>query len=72
MKLHEKTSRSLVKTITYRLTIIVSQSIIVQFITRDIVTTVSIVSISNIIATILYFLHERIWNSIHWGKIIKK
>lgn len=72
MKLHEKHERTLLKTVTYRIGIIITQTIIVYFITRQPLETLSIVSVSNIVATCFYYLHERFWNSISYGKVVKK
>lgn len=72
MKLHEKQERTLLKTLTYRIAIIISQTTIVYLITKEPMETFSIVSISNVVATIVYYLHERFWNSISFGKVVKK
>jgi uncharacterized membrane protein len=68
MAFHENHSRSLVKTITYRVLIIVSNSIIVYLLTRRVDMTVAFITTTNIASTVLYFLHERAWNRVHWGK----
>jgi adenylylsulfate kinase len=68
MAFHENHSRSLVKTITYRVLIIVSNSIIVYLLTRRVDMTVAFITTTNIARTVLYFLHERAWNRVHWGK----
>lgn len=67
-KFSENISRSLVKSISFRLLIIISDSIIIFSISHRLDVTVSIILFSNLASTILYFTHERIWNSIHWGK----
>lgn len=68
MKHFEHVKRSLAKTITYRLLIVVATFIVIYMMTGDVETTTSITIISNIINTVLYYIHERIWNRIHWGK----
>lgn len=72
MTFYEHTSRSLVKTITYRVAIIISTLIILFGFTQDVSRTVEITGVTTISSTIIYFLHERIWNVIHWGKIKQK
>ncbi len=72
MKLHETTERSVVKAITYRGVIMVSDGIIIFAITHRFDATIAVIIASNFASTILYFLHERIWNKIHWGKVVKK
>lgn len=68
MAFHENHSRSIVKALTYRAIIIVSDAILIYAITENKTLTFSFIGISNIASTILYFVHERIWNDIHWGK----
>jgi uncharacterized membrane protein len=69
---HEHHSRSLVKTITYRVLIIISNGIVVYAATHEWRLTLNVMGISSVVSTIIYFLHERAWNSIHWGKIPAK
>ena len=64
----ENVSRSLVKSITFRILIILSDSIVIYLITKRFDTTVSLIIISNLASTVIYFIHERIWTKIHWGK----
>lgn len=56
--------RSLIKAITFRLLIIISDSFVIFFITHRVDVTLGIIFFSNIVSTILYFIHERIWNNI--------
>lgn len=66
---HSETSlRSLVKSISYRLVIIVSIFIISFLTTGDLGTTATITGITAITGTILYYLHERVWSVISWGR----
>jgi uncharacterized membrane protein len=69
MAFHEKHSRSIAKAFTYRLLIIIADSVIVFLLTRRWDLVAGFVIISNIYSTVLYFIHERIWNDIHWGKV---
>lgn len=68
MAFHENHSRSIVKTITYRLLIIVSNGIFLYMITDDADLTADFIGLTTIASTLLYFIHERMWNGIHWGK----
>jgi uncharacterized membrane protein len=43
-------------------------STIAYAITRDTEQTAMLVIISNVISIMVYFIHERAWNRIHWGK----
>ncbi|HUD19119.1 MAG TPA: DUF2061 domain-containing protein [Patescibacteria group bacterium] len=64
---HSTTSRSVVKTIVYRFLIICSDGIIIYALTHKVVLTLSVIGLSNIASTLLYFLHERAWSRITWG-----
>ncbi|MBA3724737.1 MAG: DUF2061 domain-containing protein [Candidatus Levybacteria bacterium] len=68
MKHFEHAKRSLVKTITYRILIVIATFIVVYMMTGDIEATGNITLITSIVNTVLYFFHERAWNKIHWGK----
>lgn len=71
-KVHEWHARSLIKTITYRFLIIVSNGVLVYILTGDTSFTYEVMAYSTIISTIIYYLHERVWNHIHWGRGHKK
>lgn len=68
MRIHETGVRSLAKALTFRLMVLLADSVIVYAITRRFDITLGVLIISNISSTILYFLHERIWNQIHWER----
>ena len=68
LKRHEHAYRSLAKTITYRITIT-----IVVFFTTLIVTgksgdALKVTGITAIISSIVYYVHERVWAHIAWGR----
>lgn len=67
-KFFENTKRSITKAVTFRLLILVSDSIIIFTITHRYDITLGVIFFSNFASTFLYFLHERFWNNIHWGK----
>ncbi len=64
----EKRSRSIIKALTYRLLSIIMDSLLAWAITHNAQQTIMLVLISNMISLLLYFVHERAWNRIHWGK----
>lgn len=68
VKFFEHTKRSIVKTVTYRLLIILSTFTIVFLTTKRLDLTIGITFSANVINTLLYYIHERVWNKIHWGK----
>jgi uncharacterized membrane protein len=61
-------SRSLAKSLTWRLVAIVSTFIIAYFMTGDLTFATSLTIISNIINFVLYYFHERIWLQVRWGR----
>ncbi len=63
--------RTVVKTITYRIVIVISIFIVTYITTGEIGDALAITSITAVTGTILYYIHERVWNSIHWGKTNK-
>lgn len=64
----EKIKRSLVKTISWRVIGTIDTVLITWLITRTLTIAFSIGAIELISKMILYFVHERIWNTIKWGK----
>jgi len=72
MKFYEIAKRSILKAITFRLVILIADSLIIFFLTHRYDVTIAVVLISNFSSTILYVAHERVWNKIHWGKNIEK
>ena len=66
--LSDTSRRSLVKTITWRVTgsgatFLISYAIAGNFAMAGTIAVVQLVS-----NTVLYFLHERVWNRIKWGR----
>lgn len=64
----ETRSRSLTKTVTWRLTGSGSTFLISWAITGNAAIAGTILGIHFITNTVLYYFHERIWNKIRWGK----
>jgi len=60
--------RSLFKAISYRLAIVILDFTAVYLLTKKTEAAISFVIISNIYTTVAYYLHERIWNRIDWGR----
>jgi uncharacterized membrane protein len=61
--------RSLVKTVSWRLTGSGATFGISYLISGNFVVAGSIAGIQLISNTILYFIHERVWNRIKWGRV---
>ena len=64
----ELKKRTLVKTMTWRVTASLTTFLIAWILTGDLLIGVSIGSIEAIAKIFLYYYHERIWNNISWAK----
>jgi len=67
-KYSEKPLRSVVKSVSWRIVGTIDTVVISWVITGKINTALSIGAIELITKMLLYFCHERIWNTIKWGK----
>lgn len=65
---YETSGRSLVKAITFRILVLMSDSMVIYGVTRQVDTTWKVVVASNLASTLIYYAHERLWNHAHWGK----
>ena len=63
---HQK--RSIVKTVSWRLTGTAATFLIAFIITGNFELASVIGSLQLVTNTILYYLHERLWNKITWGR----
>lgn len=66
--LNESPKRSLVKTISWRLTGSGATFLISWLISGNFAMAGTIAIIQLISNTILYYIHERLWNRVSWGK----
>ncbi|WP_346881022.1 DUF2061 domain-containing protein [uncultured Algibacter sp.] len=64
----EKPIRSIAKALSWRVIGTLDTLIVSYVLTGEISVAASIASIDFITKMILYFFHERAWNSIKWGK----
>ncbi|MCB9343088.1 MAG: DUF2061 domain-containing protein [Saprospiraceae bacterium] len=64
----ENMSRSALKAITWRIFGTMDTLLISFLITGKFLIALSIGAVELITKTLLYFMHERIWNRINWGK----
>ena len=78
-KLHPQThnatetlSRSILKTVSYRVAILILDFTSIYLLTGKVKIAFGFMLVSNIYTTIGYFLHERIWDRVKWGKVIYK
>jgi uncharacterized membrane protein len=64
----ESTKRSLAKTISWRVTGSGATFLITFLVSGDIKIAGTVALIQITANTLLYFLHERVWNKIKWGR----
>ena len=66
---YETLPRSFVKALVYRFLSISGTVLLSWIITRDVSETISITLAIQVFLVILYFVYERLWNKIQWGRI---
>ncbi len=64
----EQRARSLAKALTYRLMSIFIDYSVVFLITKEYETSLIITLITNAMSFLMYFMHERAWNRVKWGR----
>jgi uncharacterized membrane protein len=66
--MNDTKTRSLVKTVTWRVTGSGATFAISYIISGNVTIAGSIAIVQLVSNTVLYFLHERVWNKIKWGR----
>lgn len=66
--MNETAARSVVKTVSWRITGSAATFLISLAVLGDVTVSGTIAVIQLTFNTILYFVHERVWNSISWGR----
>ena len=66
----EYLTRSVVKAVSYRVIVVVADFVAVFFFTGRTDIALGFVVVSNIYTTGLYFLHERFWDRVAWGRAL--
>lgn len=64
----EKPLRSVIKALSWRLIGTIDTLVVSYVITGELLLASSIASIDFLTKLVLYFVHERVWNKITWGK----
>jgi len=64
----EHHKRSLAKTFGFLAIVIISDWLVAFIITHQVELSLSITFFSNLVSAIIYFIHERAWNRVHWGR----
>ncbi len=68
----EKAARSLVKSISWRITGTLDTMVIAFFVTGNVSMALSIGTVEVFTKMLLYYLHERAWNKAEFGRIEEK
>lgn len=63
----EKITRSILKTLSWRIIGTLDTVLITFLIVGELSTAISVGGVELITKMVLYFLHERAWNTIKWG-----
>jgi len=66
----ETLSRSLVKTLSYRIAILILDFTSIYLFTGKVKIALGFTLVSNVYSTLGFFIHERIWDKIKWGKLL--
>jgi uncharacterized membrane protein len=66
--MNDSNKRSLIKTVTWRIVGSGATLLIAWFMTDNITAASSIAAVQLVLNTILYYVHERTWNLIKWGR----
>ncbi|MFH1590505.1 MAG: DUF2061 domain-containing protein [archaeon] len=66
--MHDTHGRSIAKAITWRLTASLTTATVTFVLTGDFMLSIGVGSIAGLIKLFLYYIHERVWNRVRWGK----
>ena len=64
----DKPIRSIVKAISWRLIGTIDTMVVSYFVVADVKTASTIAGVDFLTKMVLYFFHERLWNTIKWGR----
>lgn len=67
-KKSDRPLRSVIKALSWRLIGTIDTLLVSYLLTGELLLASSIASVDFVTKLVLYFVHERIWNSITWGK----
>jgi len=66
----ESRLRSFVKTLIYRFLATIGTGMVIWCFTKDIKESIFVTVVIHIFLMMLYYINERVWNKINWGKEI--
>ena len=64
----ETHNRSLAKSISYRVVSVIIDALVAYYFTHNVVLSAGIVIFVDSYSTLVYYLHERFWAHINWGR----
>jgi uncharacterized membrane protein len=64
----EKNVRSLAKSITWRVVATLTTILLVFLFTGDIVVSTSVGTLEFLVKTVIFYIHERVWNMSNFGR----
>lgn len=64
----EQHRRSIVKSVTFRVVVIISDFTVITLITHRYDLAIGLIIATNAASATLYYIHERVWNKIKWGR----
>ncbi|SMF78080.1 DUF2061 domain-containing protein [Pseudobacteriovorax antillogorgiicola] len=65
----ETLKRSLLKTCSWRIIATLATGLLVYIFTQDLHAALAVGGLEAIAKMVLYYGHERLWNSVHWGRV---
>ncbi len=60
--------RTVMKTVSWRIVATLTTGIIVYILSGQILLSVGVIGVEVVAKILFYYLHERVWNMVHWGK----
>ena len=72
MKFYEKAMRSLGKVVTWRILVTITNFVGGWLASGSWAVGLGVVSFALVVNSILYWVHERVWNTTDWGKQIEE
>jgi len=64
----ETHSRTVLKTVSWRIVATLTTGIIVYIFTKEILLSLGVIGVEGLTKILFYYLHERVWNMVTWGK----
>lgn len=64
----ETHKRTLVKSVIFRVVVVTSDTTVIYLLTHKVTLTFGLTVATNLASMTLYYIYERIWNGISWGR----